>query len=51
MIKVNVVDTGRGIEKEDLPKLFNLFGKLMRTAEMNSQGIGLGLNIVQKLVK
>jgi len=43
---VHVNDTGVGISAEDLPKLFNKFGKLQRTAEMNSEGIGLGLTIV-----
>ena len=48
---VHVNDTGVGISAEDLPKLFNRFGKLQRTAEMNSEGIGLGLTIVQGIVK
>jgi two-component system, OmpR family, phosphate regulon sensor histidine kinase PhoR len=29
---VHVKDTGVGIDKKDLPKLFNKFGKLKRTA-------------------
>ena len=37
--------------EEDMPKLFNLFGKLKRTAEINSEGIGMGLMICQNLVK
>ena len=31
--------------------LFTRFGKLHRTAEMNSEGIGLGLMIVKHIVK
>ena len=42
-----VKDTGAGIAQEDIPKLFNRFGKLHRTAEMNHEGIGLGLTIVK----
>ena len=42
-------DTGIGIAPEDLPKLFTRFGKLQRTSEMNSEGLGLGLEIVKKL--
>ena len=42
-----VKDTGVGIKQEDQPKLFSKFGKLHRTAEMNSDGIGLGLTIVK----
>ena len=44
---VQVKDTGVGIAEEDLPNLFQKFGKLHRTAEINSQGIGLGLMIVK----
>ena len=44
-------DTGVGIASEDLPKLFNRFGKLQRTAQMNSEGIGLGLNIVKQIIE
>ena len=48
---VHVNDTGVGISAEDLPRLFNKFGKLQRTADMNSDGIGLGLTIVQGIVE
>ena len=44
---VHVKDTGAGIAPEDIPKLFSRFGKLHRTAEMNHEGIGLGLTIVK----
>ena len=44
---VNVKDNGTGIAKEDLSKLFTRFGKLHRTAEMNHEGLGLGLTIVK----
>ena len=45
MLKVHVVDTGKGIATEDVDRLFKMFGKLRRTAEMNHEGIGLGLMI------
>lgn len=48
---VHVQDTGVGIEAEDIPKLFSKFGKLHRTAEINSEGIGLGLTIVKQIVE
>ena len=51
MIYVSVVDNGRGIIKEDQSKLFQMFGKLKRTSELNSEGIGMGLMICQKLVQ
>ena len=48
---VEVEDTGKGILAEDFPKLFTRFGKLQRTAEMNHEGIGLGLTIVKEIVE
>ena len=47
LLIVHVKDTGSGIAKEDFPKLFTRFGKLQRTAMMNSEGLGLGLNMVK----
>lgn len=44
---VHISDTGAGIAKEDIPKLFTMFGKLQSTANMNNEGIGLGLTIVK----
>ena len=51
LLVVQVTDTGSGIHKNDLPKLFSKFGKLHRTANMNSDGIGLGLTIVKQIVE
>ena len=45
MIKFHVIDNGKGIQKKDMKKLFRMFGKLRRTAEINNEGIGLGLMI------
>ena len=47
MLKVQVIDTGVGIAAEDMAALFTRFGKLQRTADMNNEGIGLGLTIVE----
>ena len=44
---VHVQDSGAGIANEDIPKLFSQFGRLHRTAEINNDGIGLGLTIVK----
>lgn len=48
---MQVVDTGKGIRAEEMPKLFSMFGKLKRTAELNHEGIGMGLLISQNLVR
>ena len=49
-IIVHVEDTGAGISREDFPKLFTRFGKLQRTATINSEGIGLGLELANSIV-
>ena len=45
MLKVGVADDGKGIKVDEMNELFSLFGKLRRTAAMNSEGIGMGLMI------
>ena len=51
VLKGHVRDSGCGIEEHDLGKLFSRFGKLDRTAEINHEGIGIGLTIVEQIVK
>ena len=46
-----VHDTGVGIPDDEIEKLFSRFGKLHRTAELNNEGIGLGLTIVKQIVE
>jgi signal transduction histidine kinase len=48
---IMVEDTGDGIKKEDLTKLFKLFGKLDDDLKLNSNGTGLGLNITKRIVQ
>ena len=48
---VSVEDTGIGIHKEDLPKLFSTFQRLEETRNRNIEGTGLGLAITQQLVR
>ena len=50
-IRVQVCDSGSGIAKSEIPQLFNKFGKLFRTADINNDGIGLGLMISKSLVE
>jgi len=45
MLEIQVIDTGIGIKREDMRKLFKLFGFLDTSKELNSKGIGLGLHI------
>lgn len=44
-LEIRVSDTGIGIKDEDRNKIFTMFGKLEATAEINTNGIGLGLSI------
>lgn len=46
----SVRDTGIGIRKEDLPKLFTGFERLDRLKNRNIEGTGLGLSITKNLV-
>jgi len=51
--KVSVSDTGPGIKKEDIAKLFTKFGKLETSfsATTNLTGVGLGLYISKNLIE
>ena len=49
-IVISVTDSGIGIKKRDIIKLFKLFGTLKNTSQMNTQGIGLGLVISENIV-
>ena len=48
---MEVQDTGVGISQDEMPNLFRMFGKLHRTAEQNSDGLGMGLLICKSLVQ
>jgi len=50
-ILVSVQDSGVGIAKEDIPKLFDKFTQFGRKAGPGEKGTGLGLAIVKKLVE
>jgi signal transduction histidine kinase len=49
LLAIKVSDTGYGIPKEDLPKLFNRFFRVQRPGK-EIKGTGLGLAIVSKIV-
>ena len=51
-LKFEVSDTGVGISKEDIPKLFKMFGMLSKHRnKLNQSGSGLGLAISKKIVE
>ena len=50
-LKIAVADTGIGIEKDVLPRLFNPFEQGEKTMTRRFGGLGLGLSIVKSLVE
>lgn len=48
---VRVKDTGLGIERQNLPHLFELFYQVDRSFTRTEGGLGLGLTLVQRLVE
>ncbi len=48
---ISVQDTGRGIKKEDIEKLFNRFERLGAEKSSTIEGTGLGLAITKNLVE
>src|SRR3990167_9213834 len=52
-IKISVRDTGLGIKKEDLTKLFTEFGRVQRKEDeqLNQNGVGLGLMLSNQLAR
>lgn len=50
-LRVEIKDTGIGIKREDLPKLFDSFKRIEEERNRNIEGTGLGMNIVVSLLK
>ena len=50
-IKVEVIDTGKGISNENIEKLFNTYSQLNNSRIKNVEGTGLGLSICKKLAE
>lgn len=49
-VKISVTDTGIGIKKENLGRLFEAFRQIDGSARRVFEGTGLGLHLVRKLV-
>jgi protein-histidine pros-kinase len=50
LMELSVKDTGIGIKKEDIMKLFKPFSRILDEAEYK-EGTGLGLHLSQKLAQ
>ena len=48
---ITITDTGIGIDPGDQHKVFEMFAQVDRTSEKAKGGLGIGLNIVQRLVQ
>ncbi len=48
---VRVEDTGIGIPREQLPKVFEIFAQVNRSQEQSQGGLGIGLSLVKRLVE
>lgn len=49
-MRIEVSDTGAGIPKEDLPRMFEKFFRVEQNKQM-AKGTGLGLNLVKQIVE
>ncbi|MBO4337961.1 MAG: response regulator [Lachnospiraceae bacterium] len=50
LLNVSVKDTGIGIKKEDLPKLFEAYQRIEEGRNRHIEGTGLGMNITNMLL-
>ncbi|MFZ3382684.1 MAG: PAS domain S-box protein [Candidatus Methanoperedens sp.] len=50
-IEISIKDTGIGIKKEDIPKLFTAFTRLESSLTAKTSGTGLGLYLTMKLTR
>lgn len=49
-VQIDITDTGIGIAKEDIPKLFKEFSRIKNSQTRKVSGSGLGLSIVKRIV-
>lgn len=50
MLNVSISDTGIGIKKEDMAKLFSAFERIEELRNRSVEGTGLGMSITQRLL-
>jgi PAS domain S-box-containing protein len=50
-VLIRVRDTGIGIPREMLPRIFDMFTQVDRSLERSEGGLGIGLTLVQRLVE
>ena len=50
IVRIEIIDQGPGIRKEDMPKLFKKFQRLAARPTGNEDSTGLGLSIVKRFV-
>jgi signal transduction histidine kinase len=50
-VKIEVIDTGRGIDPEDLPHIWDRYYKSDKTNKQTVPGTGLGLSIVKSIIE
>jgi PAS domain S-box-containing protein len=50
-VELHIIDTGTGIPKEEIPKLFERFYRVEQIVGRSSIGTGIGLALVAELVK
>jgi signal transduction histidine kinase len=48
---VRVKDSGAGIPRDQLEKIFNMFNQIDRAPERAQGGLGIGLTLVRRLVE